>query len=116
MVGVLKIVLRQHPVAGRKGVPRELLVLFKHVLGVSADLDVIGAVGVERPVDVLLWLTAAAGAATIPVAAPLPFHTLEVSHRVLTVCTLIVRPSPGFRGACCAIQEYEADVGHRFSV
>jgi hypothetical protein len=92
-----------------------LLVFLEHVLGVTANLDVVGTIGVERPIDVLLRLAAAAGSATISVAAPLPFHPLEVSHRVLTVCALIVRPNPGFRGACCAIQENETDVGRRFS-
>src|SRR5262249_14087951 len=47
---VLQVILGQHPVAGRRGVAGELLVLFEHVLGVAPHLDAFGAVGIEGPV------------------------------------------------------------------
>jgi hypothetical protein len=106
MIGVLEIIFRHHPVARGKGVPRQLLVFFEHVLGVAANLDVFRAVRVEGAVHILLRLTPAAitAIAAAAIAAALTFHTLEVSHRVLTVCALIVRPALGSRaGACCAI-------------
>ncbi len=84
---MLQVVLAQHPIAGSRRVPRQLLVLLEDVLGVAADLDVVGPVGLERAVDVVLRLaaaaTTAATAVTTPVAATLPLHTLEISHQSL---------------------------------
>lgn len=78
MLGVLKIVLGEHPVAGRAGVTRQLLVLLIHVLGGAANLDAVRPVGIEGPVCVVLRFATAATAAAI--AAPLTLHTLEISH------------------------------------
>src|SRR5206468_2735922 len=79
MLGVLQVVLAEDPVAGGRRVARQLLVLLEHVLGVAADLDVVGPIGLERAVDVVLGLaaaaaTAAATAVATPVAATLPLH------------------------------------------
>jgi hypothetical protein len=102
MLGVLQITFRQHPVASRGGVARELLVLLEHMLGVAADLDAIRPVRIERPVDVVLRLApapAAAAGVSTPVAAALPLHTLEISHiadRIDAACGL----SQALRSKC----------------
>lgn len=88
VLGVLQVAFSQNTVAGRRGVARELLVLLKNVLGVAAHLHAVRAVGVERPVRVLLLRLAAAAAA---IAAALALHTLEISH---SLCPPTVRASP----------------------
>ena len=85
VLGVLQIVLGQHPVAGRLRVAGELLVLFVDVLGGAAHLDAVGAVGIERPVGVVLRLAASAPAAAA-VAVALTLHALEISHSFPTCC------------------------------
>jgi len=75
--GVLEIVLRQDPVAGRRRVAGELLVLLENVLGVAPHLDAVGAVRIEGAVRVvLLGLVPAASA----IASALTLHALEISH------------------------------------
>jgi len=83
MLGVLQVVLAQHPVAGGGGVARQLLVLLEDRLGVAAHLYAFGPVGIEGPVCVLLRLAASAPAAP----AALTLHALEISHYALTVCS-----------------------------
>lgn len=78
VLGVLQVALGKHPVARRRCVAGELLVLFENVLGVAAHLNAVGTVRIERPVRVLLLRLAATAAATI--AAALALHTLEISH------------------------------------
>jgi hypothetical protein len=77
VLGVLQVVFSQNAVAGGRRVAGELLVLFENVLGVAAHLHAVRAVGIERPVRVLLLRLAAAAAA---IAAALALHTLEISH------------------------------------
>jgi hypothetical protein len=88
VLGVLQIVLRQHPVASRGGVSGQLAVLVVHMLGVAADLHIVRTVGIEGAVDVLTRLAAVAAAAAATIAATLAFHTLEVSHRALACIRL----------------------------
>jgi hypothetical protein len=84
--GVLQVVLGQHPVTGRRGVPGELLVLFEDVLRGAAHLHAFGAVGIKRTVGVLLGLALASAApAAAAIAAALALHPLEISHMSLTV-------------------------------
>ena len=81
MLGVLEVVLTQHPVAGRIRVAGQLLVLLEDVLGVAAHLHAVGAVRIESSIGVVrLRLAAAAAAATTPIAPALALHTLEISH------------------------------------
>ena len=84
VLGVLQVILGQHPVARRRRIAGELLVLLEDVLGVAADLDAVGSVGIEGPVGVVLRLTAtdAATAAAAAITAALPFHALEISHLI----------------------------------
>src|SRR5206468_6725788 len=86
----------EHPVAGRRGVAGELLVLFEDVLGVAAHLGAFRPVGIEGPVGVLrLGLAAATAAATsaAAIATALTLHTLEISHYLITVLVSL-RPDP----------------------
>ena len=101
VLGVLQVVLAEDAVAGRRGVPGELLVLLEDVLGVAADLGALGAVRIERPVGVLgLRLTAAATTSTAAtITAALALHTLEISHYLITV---LVSLRPGPLGSACA--------------
>ena len=87
MLCVLEVVLPQDAIASGVRVARQLLVFFENVLRIAAHLDAFRAVGVEGAIGVLLWLTAAAGAATAatPVAPALALHTLEISHNSETV-------------------------------
>jgi hypothetical protein len=86
MLGVLKIVLSEDPVAGRRGVTGKLLVLLEDVLGVAADLDALWPVGVERSIGVLsLRLAASAASTATAIATALTLHTLEISHYSITV-------------------------------
>jgi len=80
---VLQVVLSQNPVTGRCRIPCQLLVFFEDVLGVTANLDAVGAIGLESPIGVLRLRFAATTAAAI--AAALTLHTLEISHSLLTV-------------------------------
>ena len=86
VLGVLQIVLAEHPVAGRIRVARELLILLEDVLRIAAHLDPLGTVRIESAVGVLLWLAAAASAAASAAIAPtLALHTFEISHILETV-------------------------------
>src|SRR6185312_14264253 len=78
VLGVLQVVLRQHAVAGRRGVARQLLVLFVDVLGCAAHLHAVRPVRIERAVGVVLGLAAAA--TTTATAVALTLHPLEISH------------------------------------
>src|SRR5690606_2980645 len=77
VLGVLQIVLRQNPVAGRGRVPRQLLIALIDGLGVAAHLDVLGALRVPGTVRI----GAVALIAGLPVAPALALHALEISHR-----------------------------------
>src|SRR5439155_13553838 len=88
VLSVLQVILAEDPVAGRRGVPGELLVFLEDVLGVAADLRALGAVGIERAIGVLglrLAAAAAAASAAAAIAAALTLHTLEISHYLITV-------------------------------
>lgn len=80
--GVLEIVLRQDPIAGGAGVARQLLIAFEDVLGVATHLHVVGTVGLERAIGVLLRLApaAAVAASAAAIATALTLHPLEISH------------------------------------
>ena len=98
MFGVLQVVLGQHPVAGGRRVPRQLLVLFENRLGVAADLHAVRTVRIEGPVGVLLLRLAAASAAAAAAtaaatAAALTLHALEISHYAMTVWLFLGRTS-----------------------
>ena len=80
VLGVLQVVLGQNPVAGRRRVAGQLLVLLVDALGRAAHLDAFGAVRIEGPVGVVLLRLAAGIAATAIVAAALALHALEISH------------------------------------
>jgi hypothetical protein len=83
VLGVLQVVLRQHPISGRSGVTRQLLVLFVDVLGSAADFDVVRPVGIECAVGIVLRLAAAApitAATAAATAVALTLHPLEISH------------------------------------
>ena len=74
--GVLQVVLGENPVPGRRSIAGELLVALEDALGGAADLDVVGSVGLEGAVGVVLWLAPTAAA----IAAALTLHALEISH------------------------------------
>ena len=76
MLGVLEEVLGKDAVAGGGGVAGQLLVALEDGLGVAADLDPLGAVGLQGPVRIVL-LRLATGAA---IATALTLHALEISH------------------------------------
>ena len=80
VLGMLQVVFRQHPVAGRSGVAGQLTVLVIDVLGVTADLHIVRAVGIKGAIDVLARLATGVAAAAAAIATALPFHSLEVSH------------------------------------
>ena len=80
VLGVLQVVLGQHPVAGRRRVAGQLLVLFVNALGGAAHLDALGTVRIEGPVGVVLLRLAAATRSAAIVAAALALHALEISH------------------------------------
>ena len=108
---VLQIVLSEHPVASRRGVTSELLVLLEDVLGVAADLGALGTVGIEGPVGVLRlgFPPPAAAAATAPaaaIAAALTLHSLEISHCLITV--LLPYGQTLSRSACASLQRDRA--------
>jgi hypothetical protein len=90
--GVLQVVLREHPVAGRRRVAGELLVALEDGLGGAADLHIVRSVRLERAIGVVLGL---APAATAAIAAALTLHTLEISH----ICSCLFA-WPG--APCCA--------------
>jgi hypothetical protein len=78
VLGVLQVVFSEHPVARRRGVARQLLVLFVDALGRAAHLHAFRTVRVERAVSVVLLRLAAV--ATAIVAAALALHAFEISH------------------------------------
>jgi hypothetical protein len=83
MLGVLQIVLRQHPIPRRASITRQLRVLLEDMLGRAADLDVVRAIGVERPIGVVLGFpatTAATAPAAASTAVALTLHPFEISH------------------------------------
>ena len=85
MFCMLEIVLSQNAIAGGLSVTGQLLVFFVDPLGGASNLDPLGAVGIKRPIGIVLRLTpatatAATTAAAIAVAAALALHTLEISH------------------------------------
>jgi hypothetical protein len=94
---VLQIILCQHPIAGRRGVAGQLLVLFEDVLSMATNLDPIGAIGFKRPIGVLLRLAAAIAALGSPgsTTATLPLHSFEISHVLFGD---LVRQTPNGRG------------------
>jgi hypothetical protein len=94
---VLQIILCQHPIARRRGVAGQLLVLFEDVLSMAPNLDPIGAIGFKRPIGVLLRLTAAIAALGSPgsTTATLPLHSFEISHVLFGD---LVRQTPNGRG------------------
>ena len=83
MFGVLQIVLGENPIAAGGRIAGQLLIFLVDALGGAADLDALGAIGVEGAVGVVLLLaaviTAAAGTA---IASALALHALEITHRV----------------------------------
>ncbi len=83
--GVLQVAFRQDAVASGGRITGELLVLLENVLGVAAHLDALGAIRIEGPVRVLLLLRLTATAAAASIAATLAFHTLKISHSLLTI-------------------------------
>ena len=83
VLGVLLVVFGQHPVAGGRGVARQLLIALVHGLRVAADLDVLGPLRVPRTVRI--GVVGVVGAAGLPVASALTLHALEVSHGTITV-------------------------------
>jgi hypothetical protein len=85
VLGVLKVVFSQDPVAGCVGVSRQLLVFFEDVLRVAPHLHALGTVGIKGPVGVLRGLHVAPAAAAAPIAPTLALHTLEISHILKTV-------------------------------
>lgn len=93
---VLEVVLAQNPVAGGVRVAGQLLVFFKHVLRVTANLDAVRAVGIEGPVGVLGRL--AAPATATPVAPALALHALEISHDLETVRLIFCARRGGLPG------------------
>jgi len=77
--GVLHVVFGQHPVAAGGRIAAELLIALIDRLGVAADLDVLRALGIPRPVRIAA-VGVAGTAAGLSVAPALTLHALEISH------------------------------------
>src|SRR5580704_9255121 len=86
VLGMLEIVLRHHPVAGRVRIARHLQVFFVHMRSGAADFDFRPA-RIEGPVRIVV-VTAATTTATIVVLRP-----AAASTRAFHVIPFIVRQS-----------------------
>ena len=119
---MLKIVLRQHPIAGGLSVAGELLVFFIDTLGGAADFHALGTVGIKRPVRIVLRLTTAATdpapATATAVAATLTLHSLEISHAFDLLTALMEPNTPGSVSpkADIRLHTFESKAGIDFKV
>jgi hypothetical protein len=79
-----------------------LLVLFEDVLSMAANLDPVWAIGLKRPIGVLLRLAAAIAALGSPgsTTAALPLHSFEISHVLFGD---LVRQTPNGRGVVMGV-------------
>ena len=78
VLGVLLIVFGQHPVAAGGRIAGQLLIALVHGLGVAADLDVLGTLGVPGPVGI--GVVRVVRPRLVAVAPTLTLHALEISH------------------------------------
>ena len=79
-----------------------MLVLFEDVLSMAANLDPVWAIGLKRPIGVLLRLAAAIAALGSPgsATAALPLHSFEISHVLFGD---LVRQTPNGRGVVMGV-------------